>query len=157
MPKTGLLCHPKMKEIAMNNINTQAVHPATRNPIAKPVLAIAAVMLLTALTPNQAFAKNCRKVYLQVTNATGGPIKIKDLDYYDTESEKWRSIRVKNEVIGSNAVWQETRTLAHVNNQNVKLKIKYSTKGKHFWKAHKPYVSGSQMCSKRAAYRVTIN
>lgn len=138
----------------MKNSNTQAVQPTRHTCIAKSFLAIAAIMLLTAMTPTQAYAKNCRKVYLQVTNTTNGPIKIRDLDYYDTESEKWRSIRVKNEVIGSNAVWQETRTLAHVNNQNVKLKIKYSTKGKHFWKLHKPYISGSQRCNKGASYRV---
>lgn len=141
----------------MKYLQPQTAQATTRTAIAKPVLAIAAALAFTALTANPAFAKNCRKVYLQVSNATGAPIKIRDLDYYDTESEKWRSIAVKNEVIGANAVWQETRTLAHVNNQKVKLKVKYSTKGKHFWKMHKPYVSGSQMCSKGAAYRVTIN
>lgn len=145
-------------------MNTLYKTAHTRSAIAKAALLISAVLTLSILAPSQAFAKNCKKVHLQIANQTGKTIKVRDVDYWDSESEKWRSIAVKNTQINPGLIWQDTRTLAHVYNQSVKIKVKYSTreKGKIFknnnkWVKANPFISSSQMCTDKAAYVMSIN
>ncbi len=129
----------------------------------KYALTIAILCFAAALAPNQAFAKSCRNVYLEVKNNSSNPIKIVDLDYWDSESEIWRSEPVRNEVIKKHRVWQETRNLEHVNNQPVKIRAEYRT-GKWSkllkrwnWsiKKHR-LISPAKTCTKGTEYSVTI-
>jgi hypothetical protein len=127
-----------------------------------PVLVITLLSLLCALAPNQVQAKTCRKVHLEVNNRTGKNIKILDLDYWDTESEKWRSEPVRNEMIRNNRVWQETRNLEHVHNQNVKIRVEYRVaKWNKFlkrttWSKKQRYLANPKKCTKGADFTMTI-
>ncbi|MEP3599682.1 MAG: hypothetical protein ABJN26_07210, partial [Stappiaceae bacterium] len=58
--------------------------------LAASALAVAGMMNVASVTPADA-SEHCKKVYIQVTNNTGAPIKMVDLDYRDYGSRKWRS------------------------------------------------------------------
>lgn len=123
---------------------------------------IMVLSLLALLMPNPAQAKNCKKVHLQVNNQTGKTIKIIDLDYWDTESEKWRSEPVRNTVVKNNRAWQKTRRLEHVHNQNVKIRVEYrKAKWNKFlkrvsWSKKQKYISSPKKCTKYADYTMTL-
>ncbi len=127
-----------------------------------PVLALVLFSLIVTLMPAQAEAKSCRKVHLEVNNRTGKTIKVIDLDYWDTESEKWRSEPVRNEVIKNKRAWQETRNLEHVHNQRVKVRVEYRmAKWNKFlkrttWSKKKRYIAPAKKCTKRADFSMTI-
>ena len=128
------------------------------------VIAIGAAILLSTFATTPAFAKACKKVHLEVKNATGAPIKIVDLDYWDSESEKWRSEPVRNVKINDNRTWQATRNLERVNGQPVKIRVEYKKQKwskllkKWVWKAKKSkYYSGSKHCTRNTEFVMAID
>lgn len=87
-----------------------------------------------------------------------------DLDYWDSESEIWRSEPVRNEVIENNRSWQEARTLEHVHNQSIKVRAEYKTRQwskwlkRWMWSAGKSrLVSSAQKCVKNSDFTLTLN
>lgn len=95
--------------------------------------------------------------------ASGNPIKIVDLDYWDSESEKWRSEPVPNEVINHNRSWQENRNLERVNGQSVKVRVEYKTRKwnrllkRWGWKAGKKrFISGSKTCKRNSEFVMNV-
>lgn len=134
-----------------------------RPNIKTTLLTVTGALLLSAFTAAPAFAKTCKDVYVQATNQTGGNIKIIDLDYWDDESEKWRSKPVKNEEIKKGLLWQQTFNLQRVNNQDVKIRIEYRKAKwnkllkKWKWAAKKSKaISSMKKCSRGSQYIMTI-
>lgn len=131
----------------------------------KATLTIGTFILLSTLGAAPAFAKACKNVHLEVKNTTGQTIEIIDLDYWDSESEKWRSEPIPNETIRNNRTWQANRNLERVNGQSVKIKVKYKHKKKHWnkllkrwkWKTVKStHTSSSKTCRRNAEYIMSI-
>ena len=91
----------------------------------KAVLAISAIVLLSTFGAAPAMAKACKNVHIEVKNVSGKSITVYDLDYWDSESEKWRSEPVKNTPIRNNRTWQINRNLERVNGQSVKVRVQY--------------------------------
>lgn len=131
----------------------------------KPIFSLAVLCLWSGLISTQAYAKSCRNVHLEVRNQTGKSIKMLDLDYWDTESEKWRSEPVRNEVIKNNHTWQENRNLEFVNNQPVKIRVEYRTlkwnkwskKWKWAMKKSRYVMKQPKTCTKNTDYIITLN
>lgn len=88
-------------------------------------IAMCALLLGGVFGATPAFAKACKNVHIEVKNETGAKIKILDLDYWDSESEKWRSKPVKNEMINNDRIWQKNYNLGRVNGQDVRIRMKY--------------------------------
>ena len=88
-------------------------------------LAICALLLMSTFGAAPAFAKACKNIHIEVKNNTSDKVKIVDLDYWDAESEKWRSKPVKNEIINKNRIWQKNVNLGRVNGQDVKIRMEY--------------------------------
>lgn len=134
-----------------------------RSTAKKTLMAICAVMLLGTFGATPAFAKACKNVHIEVKNGTGNKIKILDMDYWDSESEKWRSKPVKNEIINKNRTWQKNYNLGRVNGQDVRIRIKYK---KQKWsKFFKKWVSTGKTirsmskvskCKRYAEYIMTL-
>ena len=134
-----------------------------RSSIKATLLTVTGALLLSTLTTTPVFAKACKSVYIEAKNQTGNKIKIVDLDYWDVESEKWRSEPTKNESINNGRVWQTTRNLERVNNQDVKIRIEYKKAKwnkllkKWTWKAKKSkFVSTTKKCSRGVGFVMTI-
>ncbi len=127
------------------------------------VIARSTALLLATFAATPAFAKACKNVHLEVKNETSKPIKILDLDYWDSESEKWRSEPVRNETIHKNRTWQENRNLERVNGQPVKVRIKYkkmkwSKFSKKWVKKGKTIrvISPTKQCARNSEFLVRI-
>ena len=142
----------------MSSINT------TSN-VKKAALSIGAIILLSALGASPVMAKACKNVHIEVKNTTGKSLTIVDLDYWDSESEKWRSEPVKNTRISKNRTWQINRNLERVNGQSVKVRVKYKYKYKKWNKLFKrwnsktaraSYISGSKTCKRNSEYVMRI-
>lgn len=138
---------------------------STKQPssIKTTIITVTGALLLSAFTATPAFAKACKDVYIQANNQTGAKIKIVDLDYWDAESEKWRSEPTRNEEIKDGNVWQTTRNLERVNNQDVKIRIEYKKAKwnkllkKWTWKAKKSkFVSSAKKCTHGVDFVMTI-
>ena len=99
--------------------------------VKKAALSIGAILLLSVLGAAPAMAKACKNVHIEAKNLTGQSITIVDLDYWDSESEKWRSEPLKNVPLKQNRTWQVNRHLERVNGQSVKVKVKYKYRAKH--------------------------
>lgn len=126
--------------------------------------------ILTAMSPlfltissASAFRPSCKDVYLKVQNNTGNPIKVIDLDYWDQNSEKWRSELVPNEIIPNGQPWQATRNLERINNLTTKVRVDYRTRtknifGKESWsfKVSKAE-SKSETCKKGQIFQITLD
>lgn len=135
-----------------------------RNNRKTTVIAMGTALLLATFAATPALAKACKNVHLEVKNETSQPIKILDLDYWDSESEKWRSEPVGNETIHKNRTWQENRNLERVNGQPVKVRVKYK---KMKWsKLFKKWVkkgktirvtSPAKQCTRNSEFIVKIN
>lgn len=117
----------------MTTLSQSSAVIQNRRTSTKALIAGSALCLLAVLTPDYGYAKSCRNVHLEVKNQTGKSIKMVDLDYWDSESEKWRSEPVRNEVIKNGRTWQENRNLEFVNNQPVKIRVEYKTLKWHKW------------------------
>jgi len=133
--------------------------------IKQAVLSITALLLFSVLGASPALAKACKNVHIEVKNNTSAAIVITDLDYWDSESEKWRSEPVKNTLISKSRTWQINRNLERVNGQSVKVKVKYKYKYKKWnklfkrwdWKTHRTsYTSSSKTCTRNAEYLVQL-
>ena len=147
----------------MNELNRENTYNKRNNTSRYAFLLMKTIIIVSALITSPTYAKNCRKVHLEVHNQTGVPIKIIDVDYWDEESEIWRSEPIKNEVINNNRFWQESRTLEHVYNQDVKIRYEYRIQkdrlfgnGKK-WSSKKRKYSAVRQCKKYKDYSVTIN
>lgn len=134
--------------------------------VKKAVLSIGAIILLSVLGAAPAMAKACKDVHIEATNLTGKSITIVDLDYWDSESEKWRSEPLKNVPLKKNRTWQVNRNLERVNGQSVKVKVKYKYKVKHKYNklfkrwsyktVRKTFTSGSKTCKRDSEYVMEI-
>ena len=134
-----------------------------RNTTKTTIVALSTVLLLGIFAATPAFAKACKKVHMEVKNKTGEQIKIVDLDYWDSESEKWRSEPVRNVNINNNRTWQATRNLERVNGQPVYLRVEYKEKKwsrllqKRVWKAKKSkFYSGTKHCTRNTEFLMEI-
>lgn len=144
----------------LDKTSTASIHHPSRK---KPAL-LAALCLLVAFAPGQTLAKSCRNVHLEVRNQTGKSIKMIDLDYWDSESEKWRSEPVRNEVIKNGHTWQENRNLEFVNNQPVKIRVEYRTlkwhkfskKWKWAMKKSSLTMKNPKTCTKNTDYIISL-
>lgn len=130
-----------------------------RNITKTTVLAISTILLFGTFAATPVFAKACKNVHLEVKNTSNKPIEIVDIDYWDSESEKWRSEPVPNEIIHKNRTWQESRNLERVNGQPVKIRVEYKrTKWKKWskkWvgKGRKiKFISESKQCTRNTEY-----
>lgn len=126
-------------------------------------IAISAILMLSTFGASPALAKAYKRVHLQVNNQTGHPIKIIDLDYWDSESEKWRSEPVANEVIENNRSWQENRNLERVNGQRVKVRVEYKTRKwnrllkRWGWKSGKKrFTSKTKTCKRKSEFVMNV-
>lgn len=135
----------------------------TPSLLKKSTLAIGAVIILSTLGASPAFAKSCKNVHIEVKNTSGQEIKIIDLDYWDSESEKWRSEPVSNQVIKNNRTWQINRNLERVNGQPVKVRVEYKVRKwnklmkKWVWKARKSNKkSSSKQCYRGTEFLMSI-
>ncbi|MEP3276921.1 MAG: hypothetical protein ABJN26_24075, partial [Stappiaceae bacterium] len=109
-----------------------------------------------SVTPADA-SEHCKKVYIQVTNNTGAPIKMVDLDYRDYGSRKWRSEPTPNEVIPNGGTWQETRRLEKVNAELTKLRIQFKReKRSGKWHKRENAYSGKATCTRGKIFKVTL-
>jgi len=149
----------------MSTLN-QSTATFSQRRVNKTQLVMACTLCLFAtLASNSVFAKSCRNVHVEVRNQTGKSIKMVDLDYWDSESEKWRSEPVRNEVIKNGHTWQENRNLEFVNNQPVKLRVEYKTlkwskwskKWKWAMKKSRFTMRNPKTCTKNTDYIVTLN
>ncbi|MGY6276769.1 hypothetical protein [Methylomonas sp. MgM2] len=146
----------------MTMLDIRTLNSGRTGLVARSFLLIGALLL--AIASSQVQAKNCRKVHLEVRNQSGHPIKFVDLDYWDSESEIWRSEPVRNVVIKNNRSWQETRTLERVYKQDVKIRAEYKT-GKWnkllkrwVWSLRKSRaVSAPQQCVKNTDFLLTLD
>ena len=133
------------------------------NAITKSIAAtaIAATGMLGLTTPAHA-GNACKNVQIEVINKTGGTINIVDIDYWDPAMGKkggWRSEPIKNEELGKNKTWRETRNLEKINKRKSKLRIEYRVKGKMggwSFKKHKKFSDGFT-CDARDTVSVTIS
>ena len=101
----------------------------------------------------------CRKVDVRVTNNTGSKIKIVDLDYYDSQKQKWRSEPTPNAVIANGRVWRKTRSLERIFLEQTKVKIKYrkpKTTGSGKWWGSVSKESGEQVCNVGSQFNVVL-
>ena len=135
----------------------------TQSLLKRSTLALGAIIILSTLGAAPAFAKACKNVHIEVKNTSGQEIKIIDLDYWDSESEKWRSEPVSNQVIKNNRTWQIQRNLERVNGQPVKLRVEYRERKwnkllkKWVWTARKGKKhSTSKQCKRNSEYMISI-
>ena len=135
----------------------------SNNTLKTTLLAIATLVIVSTLGATPAFAKACKHVHIEVKNQTGAKVKIVDLDYWDTESEKWRSKSVRNEQINHNRTWQKRFNLGRVNGQDVKIRIEYRKQKwnrvfKKWMYSGKLYktISAEKRCTKNAEFMMTL-
>lgn len=88
-------------------------------------LAVAGSLSLASVTPAAAAFDRCKNVSVTVTNMTGGPVQLFDVDYWDYGSNRKRSKNVRNLVLGHGDSRRMNLTLNGVNNARTYLTVQY--------------------------------
>jgi|GEM_PF-2787758 len=134
----------------------------TTSNVKKAALSLGAIILLSTLGAAPAMAKACKDVHIEAKNLTNKHIPITDLDYWDSESGKWRSEPVPNTPLSNNRTWQINRNLERVNGQPVKVKVKYKYRAKKKYSkllkrwtyktVRKTHTSTSKLCERDSEF-----
>ncbi|MEM8506115.1 MAG: hypothetical protein AAF716_23565 [Cyanobacteria bacterium P01_D01_bin.1] len=123
------------------------------------ILSTALFPVLGAASPAEAATRHCKKVNLEVINNSGEEIRILDIDYYDVDAlGDWRSEPIANTEVADGEIWEKTRRLESVNQENTQVVVEYQTRNLHgSWGRRQEANSSWQVCSRGATYTMTIN
>ncbi|HFC04154.1 MAG TPA: hypothetical protein ENJ55_00495 [Rhizobiales bacterium] len=129
----------------------------TKATLAAAALATAGMMSLTTATPVMAKPDICKKVKIKITNLTGAPIQVFDLDYWDFGSNRKRSENISNRVLANGDSYKYTRNLEGVNNAKTFVRVQFrklKRNGKwkltRWWNAD----SATSVCTRGKTYTI---
>lgn len=92
------------------------------------------VMTISILTVglmmgNTAFAGDlCKSVDIRISNQTGYTAKVTKVEYYDYDTNQWRSEALTQQILQDNVLWTWNRNLEHIDNDLTKLRVSYKEK-----------------------------
>ena len=134
----------------------------------KMIAKTAATALVAALTFGAGMAatttaaqasEHCKRVHISVSNPTGAPVKVIDIDYYDFGKRGWRKEGVKNRVLRRGQVWTWKKRLEKVGAERTAVRIKYRTYiGKTFnkWSKVQTVTSRTRVCHHNSTWKFRI-
>ncbi len=121
-------------------------------------LAVAGAMTSQSLQPAHAAFDICKDARITVTNNTGAPVQVFDLDYIDTRIDRKRSENISNRVLKNGASYTWERNLEGVKDTKIKIRAQYrklKSNGKWRLKTYNKH-SSTKKCTGDTTYSITL-
>ncbi len=95
-----------------------------------PHTVLAATLSLGLLSSSSVLAADgrCDNFNIKINNQTGYAVNVSKVEYFDFDSNAWRTEAVIDQLLQESAQWTWTRNLQHVGDKNTKLRITYKPK-----------------------------
>ncbi|MCP4318765.1 MAG: hypothetical protein GY789_22915 [Hyphomicrobiales bacterium] len=126
---------------------------------AASAIAVAGIMSFASVTPAAALFDVCKDVTIKITNQTGGPIQLYDLDYRDLGSNRWRSENISNRTIANGGTYRTKLNLEGVNRASTFVRVQFrKLKSNGKWDLLNNWYFDSQTatCKRGKTYAVTF-
>ena len=127
-----------------------------------PLAALLSLFFVASLAAPALAADKCKNVKLTVKNATSDTLKVKKFEYYDFDKKKWRTEALfgvdGHQKINAGKSWQKTRSLEHVDDDKIKIRVTYQHQiGGTKWESNKSVTTGSFVCKDNMSRTIRLD